>query len=108
MANQPVKVDPYIGKFDLTGILDTATLATLPDSACARGKNQTEYGQNLYISDVSDDEIGTAFVGRKRRSRHIRSPTFAEQFTLIIYMIVPKNLLQSVQMLSLGSRFQVS
>ena len=107
MADQPVSVDPYIGEYDLTGIRDTVTLTTLPDSACARGRIQTEYGQNLYLSDVSDDEIGTAFVGKKRRSRHIRSPTFAANLRLS-YMIVRKNLLQSVQMLSLGSRFQVS
>ena len=57
----------------------------MPDSACARGKCPATYGQNLYLSDVSDDEIGTAFGGRKRRSGHIRAPTFADQFMEITH-----------------------
>ena len=60
-------------------------LTTLPDVACARGKCPSTYGQNLYLRDVSDDEVETAFVGRRRRSGHIRAPTFAEHFMEITY-----------------------
>ena len=81
----PPEPDPYTDKLSLVGIPQVSTLTTLPDSACARGKVSINYGQNMYLSDVSDDEIGTAFVGRKRRSCHIRAPTFADQFMEIRY-----------------------
>ena len=85
MEVEPLEPNRYLDKFSLVGIPDVSTLTTLPNSACSRGKVSTNYGQNLYLSDVSDDEVGTAIVGRKRRSNHIRSPTFADQFTPIIY-----------------------
>ena len=85
MEAKPPEPDPYLDELPLVGIPQVSVLTTLPDSACARGTVSATYGQNLYISDVSDDEVGAAFVGRKRRSRHIRAPAFADQFMEIIY-----------------------
>ena len=62
-----------------------SVLSSIPDTACARGKIASTYGQNLYLSDVSEDEVGAAFVGRKRRSRHIKAPTFANDYLEITY-----------------------
>ena len=85
MEAPPPEPDPYLGA--LLGIeLDhVSVLSSLPDSACARGKVSATYGHNSYLSDISDDEVGAAFVGRKRRSSHIKAPTFAEEFMEILY-----------------------
>ena len=77
--------DPYLDQLSLVEMPQVSTLTTQSESACARGKVSTTCGQNLYLSDVSHDEVGTAFVGRKRRSFHIRAPTFADQFMEIRY-----------------------
>ena len=85
MEAPPPEPDPYLGGLLVAELDQVSVLSSLPDAACARGKVSATYGQNLYLSDVSDDEVGAAFVGRKRRSCHIKAPTFAEDFMEILY-----------------------
>ena len=73
MDDEPSGHDPYLGQLNLAGIPQVSTLTTQSETACARGRVSAVDGQGLYVSDVSDDEVGTALASRKRRSGHIRA-----------------------------------
>ena len=82
----PPEPDPTRGDVLVTTVGQYSVLKSVPDTACARGKVARVYGRDLYLSDVSGDEVGTAFSGRRRRgSRHIKAPTFAPEYLEILY-----------------------
>ena len=81
------------GGIDLAGIPSQSILTTLSGTACPRGGVSVTYGPDLYLSDVSDDELGTALASNKRRSGHIRAPTFADHVMVIQYDVDEKVLI---------------
>ena len=77
----PPEPDPLRDDLVVTTIGQYSVLKSIPDTACARGRVEKVYGKDLYLSDVSGDEVGVAFTGRRRRSsRHIKAPTFAADY----------------------------
>ena len=62
-------------------------LAQFSETACPRANIAAEYGQELYLSEIPDEEAPTvrkiAAIRKDRNSR--KSPKFAEWAVLIYY-----------------------
>ena len=75
-GNDPVGIIP---------LQSTVSTRHFTRTACPRGGVSVQYGQDMYLSDVSDDEIGTSLLSKSCRTSHIRASTFADNVMVIHY-----------------------